>query len=80
MFLAYFGIIEGIAILLQYPKWIELGILDQLLGLEKIKTVSNIPDSFWGQKWPIFVPKTAFLAHFEIIDGNFSIFVISNMN
>ena len=46
VFLAYFGIIEGIAILLQYPKWIELGILDQLLGLEKIKTVSNTPDSF----------------------------------
>ena len=69
LFLAYFGIIEGIAILFQYPKWIEFGIQDQLLGLKKIKTVSNIPDSFWGQKWPIFAPKTAFLAYFGIIEG-----------
>ena len=34
VFLAYFGIIEGIAILFQYPKWIEFGIQDQLLGLK----------------------------------------------
>ena len=80
MFLAYFGIIEGIAILFQYPKWIELGIQDQLLGLKKIKTVSNIPDSFWGQKWPIFAPKTAFLANFGIIEGISILFKKSKMD
>ena len=80
MFLAYFGIIEGIAILFQYPKWIEFGIQDQLLGLKKIKTVLGTADSFFGQKWPIFAPKSAFLAHFEIINGIFSIFLISNMD
>ena len=78
VFLAYFGIIEGIAILFQYPKWIEFGIQDQLLGLKKIKTVSNIPDSFWGQKWPIFAPKTAFLANFGIIEGISILFKIQN--
>ena len=78
MFLACFGIIEGISILFQYPKWIELGIQDQLLGLKKIKTISKIPDSFWGQKRSIFAPKTAFLANFGIIEGISILFRVQN--
>ena len=51
------------------PKWMKLGLLDQFFVLKKMKTVSDTTDSFWGQKWPIFAPKTAFLADFEIIGG-----------
>ena len=47
----------------------KLGLLHQLLRPSKKKTISDTSDSFLGQKWPIFAPKTAFLAHFEIIDG-----------
>ena len=47
----------------------KLGLLHQHLRPSKKKTISDTSDSFLGQKWPIFAPKTAFLAHFEIIDG-----------
>ena len=47
----------------------KLGLLHHFLRPSKKKTISDTSDSFLGQKWPIFAPKTAFLAHFEIIDG-----------
>ena len=59
--LAAFGINEGISILFYNPIWMKLGILNQLLRLKKIKTVSYTSDSFWGQKWPIFAPNPVFL-------------------
>ena len=53
----------------------KLGELDQNFVPKKMKIVSDTMDSFLGQKWPIFAPKTAFLADFEII-GGISIFFI----
>ena len=52
----------------------KLGILHQLLRLTKIKTVSDTTDSFLGQKWPIFAPKTAFYADFGKKWGHFYTF------
>ena len=52
----------------------KLGILHQLLRLTKIKTVSDTTDSFLGQKWPIFAPKTAFFADFAKKWGHFYTF------
>ena len=76
-FLAHFEIIDGIYQFFQYPIWTKLGTLHQLLRLMKIKTVSDTSNSFLGPKWTIFVPKTAFLAHFEM---EFLYFSISNMD
>ena len=76
-FLAHFEIIDGIYLFFQYPIWTKLGTLHQLLRLMKIKTVSDTSNSFLGPKWTIFVPKTAFLAHFEM---EFLYFSISNMD
>ena len=67
--LANFEINEGISILFQYPKWMKLGLLHQLLRPSKKKTVSDTSDSFWGRKWSIFAPKTAILANFGINEG-----------
>ena len=47
----------------------KLGVLDQFFVPKKMKIVSDTMDSFWGQKWPIFDPKTAILANFGIDKG-----------
>ena len=76
--LAAFGINEGISILFYNQKRINLDILHKFLRLTKIKTVSDTSDSFWGQKWPIFAPKTAILANFGIDKGVLYFFNIQN--
>ena len=60
------------------PKWMKLGLLDQFFVLKKMKIVSDTTDSFWGQKWPIFAPKTAILANFGIDKGVLYFFNIQN--
>ena len=44
----------------------KLRVLDNFFVQKKIKIVSDTTNSFWGQKWSIFAPKTAFLADFGI--------------
>ena len=44
----------------------KLRVLDNFFVQKKIKIVSDTTDTFWGQKWSIFAPKTAFLADFGI--------------
>ena len=59
----------------------KLGLLDQFFVLKKMKIVLDTTDSFWGQKWPIFAPKTAILANFGIDKGvPFYTFSISKMD
>ena len=59
-FLAHFKIIDGISLLFQYPIWMKLGLLHQLLRLTTIKTVSDTSASFWAKNGPFLFPKLRF--------------------
>ena len=64
-----------------------LGVLHQLLKLKEIKPVSDPLDSIFGQKWPIFGPKTAHFWPKNCVFGRFGdnlrhfyIFLLSKMD
>ena len=77
-FLANFELTDVISLFFQCPIWMKLSILHQLLRLTKIKTVSGTSDSFWGQKWPIFVQKPWSLAYFWIIETLLHLLYVQN--
>ena len=62
-FLADFVIIEGISILFYQPKWMKIGILHQLSGQTRKKTVRSLLTQFWAKNGP-FLPKNCVFGWF----------------